>query len=306
MNNPWNPDFDISHQLASVILTRQFPALAPIHIERLDAGWDNTVFLVNEITVFRFPRRHIAVPLLEREHRILPLLNMHFPDQTPHLSYIGTPCAEYPHPFSGYHMLPGQPAHKVGLHSQRRHHTAEQLGRFLRKLHEIPIEKPTRLGIDGDTLGRMNTDDRIPKYTHLVQTAQERHLIPSAAPFLTLTESLPRTVDIFEHRVLAHGDLNFRNFLVQDSGALTAVIDWGDIHVGHPAVDLAIAHVFFPPYAQSAFWRAYGVVDDETHRLARFRGAYTLFNILLSADDVGDTAQVYEARQELNFVIGPQ
>ena len=38
----------------------------------LGAGWDNTVFLVNESFVFRFPRREIAVACMEAEIRVLP------------------------------------------------------------------------------------------------------------------------------------------------------------------------------------------------------------------------------------------
>ena len=45
----------------------------------MGAGWDNTAYLVNGEWVFRFPRRTIAVPLLEAEGRVLPKLAPRLP-----------------------------------------------------------------------------------------------------------------------------------------------------------------------------------------------------------------------------------
>ena len=38
--------------------------------------------------------------------------------------------------------------------------------------------------------------------------------------------------------VFVHGDLYSRHLLVDDAGRPCGVIDWGDCHVGDPAVDL--------------------------------------------------------------------
>jgi aminoglycoside phosphotransferase (APT) family kinase protein len=45
-----------------------------------------------------------------------------------------------------------------------------------------------------------------------------------------------------EHEALTHGDLHARHLLVDDSGAATAVIDWGDVCVADPGIDLSIAY----------------------------------------------------------------
>ena len=61
------------------MLDSQFPALAPTTVELVGVGWDNTAFLVNETWLVRFPRRQIAVDLIERECRLLPAIASRLP-----------------------------------------------------------------------------------------------------------------------------------------------------------------------------------------------------------------------------------
>lgn len=72
MTRPWRADRAVSEQFARALIESQFPDLAPVTLRPLGAGWDNTVFLVNESYVFRFPRREIAVACMEAENRVLP------------------------------------------------------------------------------------------------------------------------------------------------------------------------------------------------------------------------------------------
>jgi aminoglycoside phosphotransferase (APT) family kinase protein len=70
--------------------------------------------------------------------------------------------------------------------------------------------------------------------------------------------------------VWLHGELHPRNLLVED-GALSAVIDWGDITAGDPATDLAAVWMLFEdPQARAACLAAYGPAPPAT--LARARG----------------------------------
>jgi aminoglycoside phosphotransferase (APT) family kinase protein len=69
--------------------------------------------------------------------------------------------------------------------------------------------------------------------------------------------------------VLVHGDLHVRHVLVGDDGSATGVIDWGDVCLGDPAVDLALAHAALAGPARRAFLDAYGPVDGERELRAR-------------------------------------
>ena len=70
---PWLPERTVDAALARELIEQQFPLKAP-RVEALGEGWDNSVFAVNGEWVFRFPRRQVAVPLLDREARVLPQL----------------------------------------------------------------------------------------------------------------------------------------------------------------------------------------------------------------------------------------
>ena len=74
LGKPWSPERVVSVELARELIEAQFPQLSPARVAALGEGWDNSVFSVNGEWVFRFPRRQIAVPLIERELRVLPAL----------------------------------------------------------------------------------------------------------------------------------------------------------------------------------------------------------------------------------------
>jgi aminoglycoside phosphotransferase (APT) family kinase protein len=55
---------------------------------------------------------------------------------------------------------------------------------------------------------------------------------------------------------------------------LCGVIDWGDIHAGDPALDLAISDLVFDDEDHAAFDAAYGPIDKRTRARARWRAIY--------------------------------
>lgn len=82
------------------------------------------------------------------------------------------------------------------------------------------------------------------------------------------------------------------------------MIDWGDIHLGHPAIDPSVAFGFLPPPARPTFLRAYGRdVDAETLRLARFRALFHAFATTRYAIDVDDAPLRREALSSLRNAL---
>jgi aminoglycoside phosphotransferase (APT) family kinase protein len=67
---------------------------------------------------------------------------------------------------------------------------------------------------------------------------------------------------------LLHGDFHVRHVLV-DADEPSGVIDWGDVCVGDPSIDLQLAWALLPPARRGLFLDAYGPVDDETRLRAR-------------------------------------
>ena len=76
-----------------------------------------------------------------------------------------------------------------------------------------------------------------------------------------------------------HGDLHPRNVLVEH-GAITGIIDWGDITAGDCATDLAaIWMLFVDPDARQEALVAYADLSDATRQ--RAKGWAVLFGVML-------------------------
>ena len=62
--------------------------------------------------------------------------------------------------------------------------------------------------------------------------------------------------------------------MIDDRSVPCGVIDWGDVHLGDPALDIAIAHLILPSSAHAAFRSCYGPIDEPTWNAARYRAIY--------------------------------
>jgi aminoglycoside phosphotransferase (APT) family kinase protein len=80
------------------------------------------------------------------------------------------------------------------------------------------------------------------------------------------------------------------------------VIDWGDVHLGDPAADFLIAHVFLPPAAHAAFRRAYGPIDETGWRVARLRALWHTVTVLLFAAATSDNDLRRESQLTLRYL----
>jgi aminoglycoside phosphotransferase (APT) family kinase protein len=91
-----------------------------------------------------------------------------------------------------------------------------------------------------------------------------------------------------EPPVWIHADLHPANVIVGD-GRLRAVVDFGDLAAGDPAVDLAIAWMLWPQRGRKQFRdavdRASGRTDDATWRRARGWALALGVTFLANSDD---------------------
>ncbi|WAH36095.1 phosphotransferase [Alicyclobacillus dauci] len=302
MGKQWTSDFTMSESLVQSLLEAQFPELAPVTLEALATGWDNSVFLVNGAYVFRFPRRKVAIPLLTMENRLLPELSKYLPIPIPNPCFVGHSTNDYPSSFAGYVKLEGTAPHMQNLTDEKRMRSAVSWALFLRSLHRISIHSALQWGITpSDDIGRMDVEKRVPMFVANVEEVSRKGLIDNPDSLLRVVETLSPANHVRQQQqpVVVHGDMNFRNFLVNDDGVLTGVIDWGDAHIGHPAVDLSVVYSFLPESGRREFFKVYGEVHPQTESLAKFRSLYTNIVILLYAHDIGDRRQFLEAKRAI-------
>jgi aminoglycoside phosphotransferase (APT) family kinase protein len=169
---------------------------------------------------------------------------------------------------------------------------AVPLARFLRTLHALPAPS---VPLPDDDLGRLDLATRVPSYLEMAEEVVRRGLWPRLDALTALVEALPDTGAVAPAAVIVHGDLNFRNVLVGADGQVTGVLDWGDIHRGGRAEDLAFAAGYFGPAGRDAFRTAYGGgITEAEWILARFRGTWQCLSILLRAATLGDRAEAAE------------
>jgi aminoglycoside phosphotransferase (APT) family kinase protein len=138
----WAPERVVTAADAAELVNEQFGEqfgeLRGAPVEPLATGWDNTVYLVGGTWVFRFPRRTIALPGVEREIATLPALAPRLPLPIPVPELVGRPSRHFPWPFWGGRLVPGAELAESELSEAGRLRVARDVGAFLRALHDPP------------------------------------------------------------------------------------------------------------------------------------------------------------------------
>lgn len=304
MNPVWQSEVEVNISLAKRLIEKQFPTTTVTSISMAGEGFDNTVFQVNGDYVFRFPRRKVAVNLIETEGKLLPRLCEKLPLPVPRPMFYGIASADYPWPFLGYSFIRGR---SPGLLTeQERYLSVERLATFLKSLHSFPVDEAIALGVKQDFLGRTNRSNRKGKLVAYVEEIVDKKLVTGKImqKLTQFVDNVPET----EHKTkaskkLVHGDLHIRNILVDNDRAICGVIDWGDTHIGNPAVDLSIVYSFFPPQSRNDFFRLYGEVDQETRDVARFVAIQIAVVLLLYGKDKGKDSLTAVAHESLRLAL---
>ena len=283
---PWVPEREVEPDLAAELIARAAPGLAGAPLEPFGAGWDNVAYLVADAWVFRFPRREFAVEAMENEIRGLPRVAPQLPLAVPLPVHVGHPGEAYPWPYAGYRLVPGNPVVDHMLRAPLAPRSAARLGRFLAVLHRLDGDPLRTAGLPQDRIRRLDGPYRASQALERLERIGRRAPLAGAVDLVALLErGLPRGWSPRgDHPV--HGDLDARHLLVDDGGRVTGAIDWGDLHLGEPALDLALAWTLFRPPDRVEFRRAYGEIDDDTWAAARFRAVHHSLSVLDWAESV--------------------
>ncbi|REF00098.1 phosphotransferase [Thermomonospora umbrina] len=267
----WDAEHAVSAAQAAALVGGRFPALRGLAVEPLANGWDNTVFLVGGRWVFRFPRREIALPGVRREIDHLPGLARRLPLPIPVPEFVGEPADGFPWPFWGARLVPGRELAEAGLPEAARVEAAADAGAFLRALHDPGAAAEAGVGLPRDPFRRGDPSVRAPMARERLDRLTGRGLWspdPATEDVLAEGETLgPSTGDGVDR--VCHGDLHPRHLLVDADGRASGVIDWGDLCVADPAVDLSLAYGAFVGEARAAMLAAYGPVSRERELRAR-------------------------------------
>jgi len=296
----WDAEQAIDATAARTLIEAQFPQLAPADVRPLGEGWDNTVFAVNALWAFRFPRRAVAVPFLATEARLLPAIAEQLPLPIPVPRFHGVAAQAFPWPFLGYTLLPGTIAARAALSDSARTALAEPLAGFLRELHGIPLQLARDCGVPLDEIARLDSRRRAELTDARLQALRAAGVIAAREPYDAILDTAPTFAPSSLH--LIHGDLHAGQMLVDAEQRLCGVIDWGDVHIGDPGTDLAAAHALLPPAAHSRLLAVYGPVPQARWAAARARATWHGIAVAAYAVDRDDAELLAEALTSLRLI----
>lgn len=247
MSNIWDKTIDIKESLVRELISSQC-ALKVHAIELIGEGYDNSAFLVNHKFVFRFVHREQLSPTcMANEITLLPYLFEHLSFPLPHLTLIGHPTATYPFQFAGYEMLAGEllTEHQIPLVENPEFATI--LGTWLKELHVLPILSAHKNLIQGEHDWRLDVAHRTQRVLETI-TKYKQYFIDAGFETAMLIEKMNSFQDLdvgCDNECYVHGDLYAKHILVKKNGLPAGLIDWGDVHVGHPATDLSVGMMIF-------------------------------------------------------------
>lgn len=201
----------------------------------LSEGWDSWVFEADEVLV-RVPKREDVVRLHAKELGLLPVLAKALPWPIPDHEYS---CAAGPNgkPFTAYRRIPGVPL--TDAPPGESPELGDDIGRFLRALHDFPPDAAAGLGTPA------YTPDSWRKYYSEFFEDIVRRIFP-----LLGCESQSLTVATFDQFLADDANFDFKPAVIHfdfgpehilvdpETRRLTGVIDFGDVVVGDPAADL--------------------------------------------------------------------
>ena len=285
MSVQWEPEREIGIDEATSLIRTQCPEVRFNEARIFAAGWDNSVVMLDDDWVFRFPRRSIALPGIEREIEWLPWIADRVDLPVPVPQHVGD-YAGWPF-WGGSHLTGHELAHSPEID---RVPVAAAVGSFLAQLHAI--EPKGDLPID--PFGRADSAARAERAHDVLDDLGDLGLWNGDEITDAILDAGSRLGPVTGTPVLSHGDLYARHVLVAD-GAVNGIIDWGDLCLAVPAVDLAIAFSAFTGDARAALFEAYGPVDAETELRAKTFAIFSAASVAHYAYDVGDVVLVAEA-----------
>jgi len=248
---------DVDDEFVQELLRAQRPDLAELALRYVGRGWGNQLWRLGDELAIRLPRTDWGPEKLRKEQRWLPRFAPRLPLPVPTPLHLNDASELFPSPWAIVAWVPGDPADKAEITDES---SARVLAEFLRALHDEELAaseshlEPSRVlrnaGCEfGEDLISAVGEDRV---RELKEVWRDALSAPGwdAAP------------------VWVHGDLHPANVVVSE-GALSGVIDFGELGAGDPATDLSAAWTLLPSGSAPRFLQLYGDVDADTIRRAR-------------------------------------
>jgi len=237
------------------LMATQLPDLSGLALLELATwGTDHVIFRLGVDLAVRLPKIGWAAGQGEKERAWLPVLAPHLPVEVPVPVFVGLPAEGYPYRWYVSPWIAGEPPNPRAVDLAL---LATDLAAFVAALESIdatgapsPVEGQRGGPLaDADAATRASAE-QLRQETDVDALLEAWSAGVDSAPW----DGPPRWV---------HGDLLDGNLLLRHR-RLAAVIDWGGLKAGDPAVDLMVAWTLFDPEARQVYRDALGFVDEDT------------------------------------------
>jgi len=255
----------IDDALVRRLIAEQFPQWAGLPVERFPSGGTvNAMYRLGDTMAVRLPLVPGGAADVTTEQRWLPRLAPRLPMAIPEVLGTGEPAEGYPWRWSVHQWLPGQNPREGALSEPVL--LAKDLAEFVAAMRGVSLPGAAPDAYRGGPLPSLDASTRAA--IEQLRAIPEEGIDGDAAT--VIWDDALRTPDWPGPPVWLHADLMPGNLLVDGSGRLTSVIDFGCMGVGDPACDLFPAWGLLPAAARDVFREALAV-DDATWNRGRGR-----------------------------------
>jgi aminoglycoside 2''-phosphotransferase len=247
-------------------------------------GLFNDVVIVNEETVFRFPKNEYAFRRLNDEARILRLLQNYIKLEIPRPTYISPDVMVY-------RMISGEPLRRdllMKLAEDDQQAIGDQLAQFLKQLHSLPIPQGAECHIP--------MADVLMQYEGWVEVY--RRVREKVFPLL-VQYVREWAAEHFESYLADQSNFNYDLKMVDTDLApyhilfdraarrISGIIDFGCAGLGDPALDLGVLIYHYGESFADRLYRVYPEAESFLKRARFYAGAQEM-RWLLTGLERGD------------------
>ncbi len=267
-------EIPIDTQVVRALVDRALPRFRGLPVRRLDSsGSSNALFRLGADLLVRLPRQPGGSETIVKEARWLPVLGpaLPAPVRVPEVIAVSGPDCGYPESWSVVRWIDGEHPEVVTPQTPadpRRQRLGADLASDLAevvqafRLAEVPgeaVSDPALRWYRGEPLAAIDAVTRR-NLERCRALGDFGFNLDAAEALWDEAIRLPGAADRPAPRWY-HGDLASENLLMRE-GRLAAVLDFGGLAVGDPAVDLAVAWEVLDAPAREIFRGRLGVDDD--------------------------------------------